>query len=339
MPQATRERQFAAAARDELPGLESLAEGMWSFALPTHGGHPAFNLCYLIADAAGDLLVLDPGTDSKANWEFFRHRLSEIGAHPDRVKTIVATHLHPDHLGLAGRLREASGAQLLLHHDEVRATRDFRESAARPDPQALAERWGVPAAHRGRLALSRRPARGITSPVVDHACTAGDRLPVAGRELQVIHTPGHTSGHLCIRDADQRILFTGDHLLPTINSGIGLGGDAESNDLEAYLTSLETVSEFDDYEAAPGHEYQFRGIAERCARVAAHQLRRTREVRAALERSPGASVWEVASRLTWSAGWTGLSEHQLAAALTQTEIHLDFVRSGLAERHLAAHDH
>lgn len=330
--------QFAAASRGDLPDPELLSEGIWSFAMPMGSGGPPYNLCYVIQDTFGDLLVIDPGTESDENWELLQENLRGIGKSASDVQTIVATHLHRDHLGLAGRLRAASGGQLVMHREEVRATRSLSLSPCEEEIAQRAESWGVPAAHHGRLGRSDASSHRPPSPAADVLCEDGAVLPVPGRDLQVIHTPGHTSGHMCIRDLQERILFTGDHVLPTINSGIGLGGDTSANQVDVYLNSLAAIAEFDDHVAAPGHQYAFRNIKNRCDSIAVHQLRRTLEVRAALENTPHAPVWEVASGLGWSAGWENLSGHMLVSALAQTETHVDFLRLGLAERHLRAHN-
>lgn len=62
--------------------------------------------------------------------------------------------------------------------------------------------------------------------------------------------------------------------------------------------------------------------------LAEHHLRRAREVRSALERDPDATVWEIASGLTWTGGWDGLAGFTLASALAQTAMHRAYVRSG-----------
>ena len=298
---------------------------------------PPYNLCYIIEDSAGDLHVVDPGIESGDNWALLLQNLRGIGKSVSDVRAVVATHLHPDHLGLAARIRAASGARLILHREEDSAVGELTLGTREEEVSQRAERWGVPAAHRGRLARSNTSAEVASFPPADLVCEDGDQVPVPGRELQVIHTPGHTSGHICLRERQERIIFTGDHVLPTINSGIGLGGGTSANQVDAYLTSLETIAEFDDHVAAPGHQYGFRNIRERCGSIAAHQLQRTREVRAALESTPHAPIWDLASRLAWSSGWENLSGYMLVSALAQTEMHVDFLRSGLAERHLRLH--
>ena len=133
-----------------------------------------------------------------------------------------------------------------------------------------------------------------------------DHLQHPGLAIEVLHTPGHTTGSICLRLPEERLLLTGDHVLPAIHPGLGLGGSSDRNPVAEYLDSLGRVVGHDDHEVLPGHNYRFTGLAERAAATAAHHRRRTDEVAAALERTPDASVFEVASVLTWTAGWQRL---------------------------------
>ncbi|PPB48808.1 hypothetical protein C4K88_13960 [Arthrobacter pityocampae] len=310
-----------------LPPLEQVRDDVWSLAQPMPGGHLAYSLTYLLRGTDGGVHVVDPGWDSDANWDRLTAALAAIA--PDGVVTgITGTHLHPDHVGMAARLRQASGAPLALHGVE-RATLE-RHGTRLFDPDAMTGRldgWGVP--HERRKELSRfvdRSPEGL-APAVDSTLSDGDVLPVAGFRMVVMSTPGHTAGHICLRDDDRGLLYTGDHVLPTVFAGLGLGGATPSNPLADYVASIGRVRRYGHYEALPGHGHRFTGLGERADESAAHQLRRAREVVAVLEAVEEPTVWDLASRLTWTAGWEGLQGFQLLSALSQTEMHRDFVRA------------
>ncbi|MEO7348780.1 MAG: hypothetical protein ABIW32_02800, partial [Terrimesophilobacter sp.] len=91
--------------------------------------------------------------------------------------------------------------------------------------------------------------------------------------------------------------------------------------IDDYLRSLAAVAKLDEFEALPGHGYRFRGVAGRCAETTAHHEKRTSEVAAAF--SPELSVWDLASRLTWTAGWENLHRLALLSALSQTSLHME----------------
>jgi len=229
-------------------------------------------------------------------------------------------------------MQEATGAILQLHRAEAQAlaTQDeHRLTRAKVERQADA--WRVPSErHRELLALALTdeiPDDDATPapPNVDRLLDDGDQLTVPGFDLVAMHTPGHTGGHLCLRDDARGILFTGDHVLPTMFPGLGLGGPTGSNALGDYVESIAKVAAFGSHEALPGHGYRFSGLGERAEASAAHHLARTAEVEAIVGRDPATPVWDIATRLTWTAGFENLSGFMLYSALSQTEMHREYV--------------
>ncbi|WP_104181296.1 MBL fold metallo-hydrolase [Arthrobacter sp. B0490] len=330
---STSRQQVDALERGDLPPLDRVRDDVWALAQPMPGGHLAYSFTYLLRDADGGVHVIDPGWDSDSNWDRLTAALAEIApgaVGAGAVTGITGTHLHPDHVGMAARLRGASGAPLAMHAVERRALERHRVRQFDVDEALgrLAD-WGVPAGRRRELAqdVDRSPEELVL--VVDRELDDGDLLAVAGFRVSVMSTPGHTAGHLCLRDDDRDILYTGDHVLPTVFPGLGLGGATPSNPLADYLASVERILPYGGYEAAPGHGYLFAGLGERAAACADHQLERAREVASVLAGSGGGpsgpTVWEIASRLTWTAGWDGLHGFQLLSALSQTRMHQDFV--------------
>ncbi|THJ68784.1 MBL fold metallo-hydrolase [Arthrobacter echini] len=320
-----------------MPALEEVREDVWALAQPMPGGHLAYSFSYLLRRDDGGVHVIDPGWDSAANWERLLSALTTLTpgrAGADAVTGIIGTHLHPDHVGLAAHLRAASGAPLALHGVERRVLE--RHSTRLLDlDEALArlEAWGVPEGRRRELVgfVDRSPEHLALS--VDQDLVDGELLDLPGFRVEVMATPGHTAGHICLRDDERGLLYTGDHVLPTVFAGLGLGGPTASNPLADYIVSVARLEPYGSYEALPGHEHRFRGLAERARTCLDHHLVRTREVAAILEGttpgSGGPSIWEIASRLTWTARWNGLAGLHLLSALRQTEMHVDFVTAGL----------
>jgi glyoxylase-like metal-dependent hydrolase (beta-lactamase superfamily II) len=160
---------------------------------------------YLIDDG-GELSLIDSGVRGSAAG--ILQAVAQLGRRPEDLKHILITHLHTDHTGGAKALQEATGAKLYMHPlDAV----DYRRGVTlRPRPQAtsLLSRVLTAAISRKNIVDPDAAAR------IDGELADGETLPFAGG-LKVIHTPGHTAGH---------VVFLWPH-----EGGVLFGGDACSN--------------------------------------------------------------------------------------------------------------
>jgi glyoxylase-like metal-dependent hydrolase (beta-lactamase superfamily II) len=211
-----------------------------------------------------------------------------------------------------------------MHRDEQIAL-DSITAIGHPVPDLAA--FGVPTDRLTELAAVTRAAVDYPAFQADRLVDDGDLLDVPGRELHVIHAPGHTTGSICVRETDAKLLFTGDHVLPSVHPGLGLGGASESSPIADYLQSLAKIAAFDDHEVCPGHGYRFTGLAQRAERIAAHHRHRTDEVSLVLLNRPNATVWEIASRLSWTGGWANLHGYYVYTALVQTAMHVEYLNT------------
>ncbi|MEH0109788.1 MBL fold metallo-hydrolase [Tersicoccus sp. MR15.9] len=327
--EAVSAQQHHAATEGGLPETEQIAAGLWSVPMPMPGGFLAYSLSVVHVGDDGAVTVLDPGWAADGSFDRFADVLHSLGSRVQDVATVVVTHAHPDHIGLADPIREASGARIHVSARE-------QESIDAQDPdlsEGLAERlgeWHVPGdvAETLLARLAQEPAR-PAPPRADDLLEDGDEVPVGGGTWRVLATPGHTPGHLCLVDDTRRLLFSGDHVLPTLSPGLGLGAPTDTNPVVDYLRALDRLAPWDDYQVVPGHGYRFRGLAERRAELAEHVLARAREVAHVIDGDPGATTWQVASRLTWTAGWDQLvGSVRLRSALLQTELYRDAVLTG-----------
>lgn len=283
-----------------------------------HGLGMPSSLAYLLIDD-GAVDIVDPGLPGPESERAIGDALALAGLGLGDVRSIVATHLHPDHLGGAERLRARTGAPVVLHATEAAAAQDPPSGVLTPD---VVDDWGVPTERRDEVLGLRGLSARI--PHADRRVAEGDRV---GR-WEVLSTPGHTSGSLCLLDADRGRLMTGDELLPTMFAGIGLGGPHVGNPVAEHLASLERLAALGDLEVLPGHGYRFRGLAERATETRAHHQRRTDEVAAVLADEPDGTIYDVARRLSWTQGWDALAGYVLVSALRQTAWHAERVRAG-----------
>ena len=129
----------------------------------------------------------------------------------------------------------------------------------------------------------------------------GQQVRVGRYSFTAIETPGHSSGHVCLYGAEQKILFSGDHILETITPGLSL--PFEGNDaLDDYLLGLDKVQTLDCRAVLPGHGEAFYELKARCEELRGHHEGRLAQAREAIGNNPGANGAAVMRALPWLRG-------------------------------------
>jgi glyoxylase-like metal-dependent hydrolase (beta-lactamase superfamily II) len=201
------------------------------------------------------------------------------------IDRVLVTHGHPDHWGLARRY-----ADVALAHSDVRSQLAFSEQG-----RSSASLHGL------------RPGREITAEMFEFL-TGYNELTDGPPEIQPIHegdrlgdwevlvTPGHAPGHVCLyRGADQ-VLIAGDHLLPAVTPNIHLT-DEMPDAVADYLDSLRRVSELDVRLVLPAHGEPFTDAPGRAAELIAHHQRRLSQLESLLQTGGPAGTARLAERL------------------------------------------
>ena len=307
-----------------MPPAEQLDQDLWSLPVPI----PANPLRYVSVYAFGTgegLVLIDAGWGAEESWRALRDGLESIGAGVADVCGVLVTHMHFDHVGLAGRVRQASGAWIAMHPADqaVFARPDYRsaERAVAVEADFLRGLGASPAEAAAAVGTAEQWEKFTTIARPDRLLTDGELADVPGWKLRAVHTPGHTPGHLCFVDERSRRLFSGDHVLPRITPNISVQRGAPPDPLGDYLDSLARTRDLDVDEVLPAHEWRFRGLPGRVDAIAAHHERRLAELLAAIRRSPGSTPWQLAGDLTWSRPWDQYSGQMRVFAVTETAAH------------------
>ncbi len=136
--------------------------------------------CYLLHDG-NEGVMFDPGGD----FNLIKEYLDETGI---KVKLILNTHGHFDHIGAVTELKEFSGAEFWMHEDDMELL---------PQGAASAVNFGV---------------QDFVVPTVDKYITDGQVVNFKGTDIHVLHTPGHSRGSVCFYIPSESLLISGDTL-------------------------------------------------------------------------------------------------------------------------------
>lgn len=178
------------------------------------------NCVVLGSETTREAIVVDPGDDLEGI-------LDLLTGHGLKVRWLLHTHAHLDHIGVTAPLREKTGGRVGLHEDDLFLARMLPEQAALfglPPPQI---------------------------PPIDFHLKEGDRYTAGDLTVEVIHTPGHTPGSVTFSLRDTPLLLTGDTLFAGSIGRTDLWGGS----YERILASIrERIMVFSDHtEVLPGH--------------------------------------------------------------------------------------
>ena len=257
--------------------------------------------------------------------------LDQAGYELRDISRIIITHAHIDHYGLAGRLMELSGAELWMH-----AMTDLDCEKYRHPDTAMARRrdmyadHGLPEPDVDVLGYGLREWLPYLYSVVEASrrLRGGENLRTGGTDWEVIHTPGHSFGHICLWSQSQRVVLSGDHLLPSVTPPVTFERGFDADPLRSYLASLKTIADRSPLWVLPGHGHPFSDGVRRIEAITRNKERRLQAVREAIEQQPR-TITEIADRLFTRV----MLDFQRNFALSETLAHVAYLRwSGIVER-------
>jgi glyoxylase-like metal-dependent hydrolase (beta-lactamase superfamily II) len=310
--------------RDVMPPVEQVRPGLWSIPVPIPDNPLRYVLVYLLELPSG-VAIVDAGWNTEEAFAALSAGIAEAGGTLSDVRGVLVTHIHPDHYGLAGRVREESGAWVALHPADAAMLRpryvEVDDLLARM--RVFLEDAGVPDDKLPDLNLASMMIRSqVAMAEPDVLLEDGREVELPGWDLRTIWTPGHSPGHVCFYSEQRRLLLSGDHVLPRITPNVGVHTQQVPNPLGDYLESLLKVQNLAIDEVLPAHEYRFADLRPRVEELVLHHAERLAEVEQLVAAIPGATAWELTVRLTWSRPWSSIPDFMQRAALGETLAHL-----------------
>lgn len=308
--------------------IEEILPGLYRTEIPLPKS-PLKAVNSYVVKGEGRFLVIDTGWNCEECLQPMLSAMRKLNVDLNKTDFFI-THLHIDHLGLAGTLAteksavyfneiEASVAKLGAKKSEERKRGWFTVLSANGFPEKeLKKAFGDHPAYRYSLKI----------PGCFSLMREGDTLEIGDYLFKGIETPGHSPGHTCLYEPNKKILVSGDHILFDITPNITCWPELE-NSLKYYLASLEKVYSLDVELVLPGH----RGIGDnhrkRIAELQEHHKNRLNEVILALG-NEAKTAWEVAPYVTWSINcdsWKDFPPGQKWFAVGETIAHLNYLEA------------
>ena len=245
------------------------------------------------------LTLVDTGIGDEKAWAALVQGLAKIGLRVEEIQQIILTHKHPDHFGLARRIQRASRARVFIHEADREDILHFEEKYDESVSSTVdrLRRWGAPTQAIDSARAALRATDGMAESLDAEPLRQGQLLPVNGTNLDVLHTPGHTRGSICLHYGNA--LLTGDHVLPQYTPNIG-GSDRSGHGLlHRFLDSLERVRALsrEGLEVFPGHGPPIADLAARVDYMIEHHRHRSQSILKILSEQKDQDTWHVASRL------------------------------------------
>ena len=216
------------------------------------------------SEPAGSLAVVDPGPDLSSHLDALTDAIGD-----SRLTHIFVTHTHNDHSPLARRLSELTGAVTYGFGPHGDVPPPDPEDRIDFGPDQLGSE-GDAAHDDGRERTEHHDGGFDAEFTPDVLVRHGDVIVGDGWTIDCIHTPGHTSNHMCFGWREQRALFSGDHVMGWSTSVIG----PPDGQMATYLASLELLLDRDYEVYWPTHGHPIRNPREHVAAFIEHRKAR-----------------------------------------------------------------
>lgn len=296
--------------------------------LPSMEGIAGYINIYVIEGSEGNIMI-DSGWDSQESLLALREGLKAERLKLQDIKWVVVTHVHPDHYGLAGKIRQICGAKVAIHRldAELIDLRYVNFTELVKELEEMLRLNGVPEEELPQLKEASLWAKQFVTPEPPEIMLEdGDKISNGSFEIEVVLTPGHSPGHICLYEPRRKLLFSGDHVLYDTTPHVGAHPQSGDNPLGDYISSLQRVERLKVKFVLPGHGPVFNSLGLRVEELFQHHEQRKRDIMRALG-DELKTAYQVAQEIRWMPDQGGVAFQSLSTwdkrmAVTETIAHL-----------------
>jgi len=310
-----------------------IVSGIHQIKVPFPKDLSGYTNVYVLEGDEGNILI-DAGWDAPESLWALREGLKADRLKLQDIKKIVITHIHPDHYGLASKVKQLSGARVAMHRIEAEFInpryKDFE--VLLKETEKVLRRNGVPQAELPELKdASLWMNHFVTPDLPEVLLDDGDNISNGSFEIRVIETPGHSPAHICLYEARRKVLFSGDHILYDITPHIGFNPQSGDNPLGDYISSLKKLERLEVNFVLPGHGPVFNSLRLKVADILYHHEQRKRHIIRAMNEGLK-TAYQIAEDIPWMPKQGGTAFHDLAPwdrrlAVMETIAHLKLLSS------------
>jgi len=271
--------------------IDSITHNLYRITLPMPFRLRPVNVAALVHERG--VALFDTGMNMGRAFPVLEASLKKIGRSIEDIDHIFITHCHADHCGLAGKIKAISGGAIHMSESGRQILRDNHDHARVADRvRAFYMAQGMAEDTVNTYLIFLRYFRQATVPfAVDECLAPHTRYAMGGTEFEAVPTPGHARDHVCYFFPKERILLSGDHLLP--ENLFNLRPDLFCPDFrpaQAMLDSLARVENLPVTRVVPSHGDSFSNLAPVAAEMKRISGEKRRRLRSILREEPGTAV-------------------------------------------------
>ena len=253
------------------PEPTKLMDGLYLLKMPLPFRLDHINV-YLLEDDDG-WNIIDCGLDVPETIDVWKYVFSSFFKEK-KVKSVYVTHLHPDHIGVAYWLSKNANAQIFITRGEWELANKLMSFAAEEKDVLLKHysRFGLNDMELEKLVTKGPVYRRLVHSLPKNVEYIGedDSINMAGRKWEVKIGRGHSPEHACFWCESEKLLISGDHILPRITPNISLMALGLINPLNDYLTTLDEFKKLSAVHLFPSHGLPIEGVNNRIRELIEH---------------------------------------------------------------------
>jgi glyoxylase-like metal-dependent hydrolase (beta-lactamase superfamily II) len=274
--------------------------GVHQIKSPGPGGTSWSTNVHVIEGGDGHIMV-DCGWDTQESLWALQEGVKAAHLKLRDIKKVVVTHIHPDHYGLSAKVKQICGAQVAMHRADADLIssryKDFDELVEKTGD--LLRQNGVPQDELSELRdASLWMNKHVTPHLPDVMLGDGDTVSNDSFDFEVLWTPGHSPGHVCLYERGRKFILTGDHVLYDTTPHVGFNPISGDNPLGEYVSSLEKLKDLRVHFVLPGHGPMFNALGLRIDNILQHHDQRKSAIMKPL-RDGLKTAYEIAQQIPW----------------------------------------